>query len=107
MPESTTAIVGGCGSDPFVTSDQPFATPETNGHCCRLDSPASRTGASGVIALIPGRLASDRSCLPVSCAAAPLIEANRRRRPIAFPGIMRISSLTDDPTGPLPYPGKP
>src|SRR5438105_15728417 len=51
IPESTIAIAGGFGSEPFVTLAQPRATPETKRHCCRFDKLERRTGASTVIAL--------------------------------------------------------
>ena len=53
MPESTIAIVG-IVSQPLVIPDHDRDTPDTHGHCCRDDSSAGRTAASGVIDAISG-----------------------------------------------------
>ena len=95
MPESTIAIAGGFASVPLVTSAQPRATPETNGHCCRLERlPVSWTGTSCVIAKTSFFVASLRSCLPVTCAETPPTVAKRRFTPSALPGSSRSVEVT-------------
>jgi hypothetical protein len=85
-PESTTAIAGEL-SDAFVTPDHDLATPETYGHCCRLDNASTGAGESAVMASTSCRSASFSSCAPVTSAATPSIAASRRRSPTACPGV--------------------
>jgi hypothetical protein len=63
--------------------------------------------ASGVTARMPGVRASFRICFPVSSAETPLIEANRRLRPFALPGLASTSPATERATAALPLPGEP
>ena len=94
MPESTTAIVGGCDRRPLVAAGQASATPETYGHCCRFENPDGLTSASGVIAAIPGVRASLINSLPVSSARPPLTRSRRRTHPRVLPGSAAVAFST-------------